>query len=412
MNKLFKSNMFNIIGVPGTIQFSLSEIFPILSGLYFNNLSDNIDIVFDIKHEYKTLIGCSCRQLFNNFILTWKHINKDKIINIGVSPILHTSFRDIIEKNFNKSQIHLFDFDNSYNKLIVPNYIKNIKLDLIIITHLWGKYLDISDIKTCFSNTFIIEDCVLSGQYKNNNSNSDILFYSCGMDKRPSSLFGGYAHIKNKHMKIIKIMEFNILNSKKNKISDSLKKIFDCLILYFIYNSKIIQTVIMFFIFIKNLSLNNVVEKIRKDKPGFNHSYKIKKVDKFIVDINYNKIKNNVSNEKLLIYKHKLFMSYFDKSNIKQFFPWFSNSPNKTICCLPYCPIFIKTNKKLFVKYMNKNFICSAKNPTYKTFDNRNIKIDDFLNNIYFLPSLYNLTDDEVNKLAHFINNFINVTKS
>ena len=33
-------------------------------------------------------------------------------------------------------------------------------------------------------------------EFKNN---SDLLFHSCGMDKRPSSIFGGYVHIKKKH---------------------------------------------------------------------------------------------------------------------------------------------------------------------------------------------------------------------
>ena len=73
--------------------------------------------------------------------MDFKNKNKDKNINIGVTSIHHTSFKNIIEENFSQENIHIFDIDENYNIIIIPENKKNIKYDLIIVTHLWGMLL-------------------------------------------------------------------------------------------------------------------------------------------------------------------------------------------------------------------------------------------------------------------------------
>ena len=49
-----------------------------------------------------------------------------------------------------------------------------------------------------YPDTLIVEDSVLGGKYLNEfDNNPDIVFHSCGLDKRPASIFGGYVHINN-----------------------------------------------------------------------------------------------------------------------------------------------------------------------------------------------------------------------
>ena len=68
---------------------------------------------------------------------------------------------------------------------------KDVDYDIVVITHLWGKYLDISDIKQNIKGAILVEDVILGGEYKYEfNNKADLIFHSCGMDKRPSSLFG------------------------------------------------------------------------------------------------------------------------------------------------------------------------------------------------------------------------------
>ena len=138
-------SFFGVFGVPGSNQINLIHLFRYYINLFTGSSKPSINkLKAQYNNEYETVFGYCCRQLFNTFIQNIKNDKKYKNnnINIGVSPIHHTSFRDIIEENFPKENIHIFDIDEKYGNITIPNDKKNIKYDLIIITHLWGKYLN------------------------------------------------------------------------------------------------------------------------------------------------------------------------------------------------------------------------------------------------------------------------------
>jgi len=96
---LNKLSLFGVYGVPGSNQINLLHLFRYYLSFFKNNSNQNIKLVEDFEDGYKTVFGYCCRQLFNSLIINLKN-DENKILNIGVSPIHHTSFRDIIEEHF------------------------------------------------------------------------------------------------------------------------------------------------------------------------------------------------------------------------------------------------------------------------------------------------------------------------
>lgn len=396
-------NIFGIYGVPGSVQLNF---FNIINYKYFCS-GDKTSLTIKHHNNYDTIFGFCCRQLFNTFISNITKNNNNLII--GVSPIHHTSFKNIIENNFKKENIYIFDFDNYKQKIIIPDEIKNINLDLIVITHLWGKYLDIDEIKNNYKDTLIVEDVILGGKFKEEfNNNSDLLFHSCGMDKRPSSIFGGYVHINNRNKNIKNNMINSINNLPEPTNYEILKKITDTLLLYLIYNIRIIQNSIKLFLNLSKINLTNTIAYIRKNKPGFEHNNYMKRPTNNMIHIMKSIFNTEGNTEELFILKNKTFLSQFNDAERLEYFPWNKNIEDS---CLPYNPIYIHKNEQSnFIKYFEKNNICILKNPTYKTFDG-NSDIQLFLDNIIYLPCLYNLKNNEIINLTNMLKQYFLKTK-
>ncbi len=413
------SSFFGIFGVPGSNQVTLKCLYQYYSSLFDTFRKPSIqNLESNCNDEYDTVYGYCCRQLFNTFIQNMKNdINyKNRTMNIGVSPIHHTSFRDILERNFAKENIHIFDIDENYEKITIPEEKKNVSYDIVVITHLWGKYLDISDIKQNIKGAILVEDVILAGEYKHEFSNkADLIFHSCGMDKRPSSLFGGYVHIKKSDDDRFNIKEHMLQSIQELPIPtkrEVLKKTFDNTLLYLIYNVRFIQNMVKLCIYLSDYRLSYVIQKIRKNKPGFEHNNYMRQPTKLMIDTNKSIYNTQQDIEKLFIEKNKLFISQFSDKEISILFPWNRDfiQSNSHISCLPYTPIYITRNfHNLYFDYFDKHNICIIKNPTYKTFEHANKEIKTFLDNIFYLPCVYNLTKQEIVELSKYSKKIINI---
>ena len=351
-------------------------------------------------------MGIVADNYLKTFIQEFKKLKREKII-IGVSPIHHTSFRNIIEQNFSKEQIQIFDLDNSLQKIIITDNQKQIKYDLIIVTHLWGKQLELSELENIKSiNTLVIEDVVLGGKFNNKYANSaDLLFHSCGMDKRPASIFGGFVDIKNKHRTLINNIQSSINSLPIPTKQEQYKKIVDVTFLNALYNYRCIQNIIKLGIYFINGSIYNITQKIRKQKPGFEHNNFMKKPTKCMLNRMLAIHNTETITEDILINKYKIFLKQFTKKEICDLFPWHYNLKPTN---LPYTLIFIPLKyQKTFILFFDEKIISTIKNPTYKTFENANNKITSLLDNIFYLPSLYALTTKEIIQLTKYIKNYL-----
>jgi len=399
----FQNGIYN---VPGSIQFNVLYYLKYL-GVLVNDTRPS-EIIFTKIPGYKRIYGYSCRQLFRQYIKIKKENNND--LTIGVTPIQHTSFRDIIEEFFDEDNIYIFDLDETYNKVIVNDDINQKQIDIILITHVWGNQLDIDDLECFRDKSIFLEDAVLGGVYNNKIvTNSDIYFHSFGMDKRPGSIYGGYLDIKDSNKDDILDLNKSILALPLPNLNEKINRMFDLGLLYIIYNCIFIQQNIKLFSYLLNYKLIDLVHKVRKSKPGFQHDNYMKCPNQFMVNKMID-IDNNVEHiEQLFIMKNENFKSYYDNKIIQKYFPWKCNLKKST---LPYNPILINVNDtELFLDYFNKNSIPICKNPTYTTFKNSSNRYKRFLDSIYYLPNLYKMNYSDQIILIKFVEKYIDKSK-
>ena len=160
-----------------------------------------------------------------------------------------------------------------------------------------------------------------------------------------------------------------------------LKKTFDNIILYLLYNVRFIQNMVKLFIYMGNYKLSYVIQKIRKTKPGFEHNNYMREPTMLMLNIIKSIYNTQQDTEKLFIEKNKLFISQFSDKEIHNFFPWNRDfiQSNSHISCLPYNIVYIDGQlQQSYIDYFDKNNICIIKNPTYKTFQHANKKLKHF----------------------------------
>ena len=194
-------------------------------------------------------------------------------------------------------------------------------------------------------------------------NNSDLIFHSCGFDKRPNGLFGGYVQIKKTHTNIISEIIDSIKQLKEPSYTDIFKKVNDVNLLYIIYNIRFIQNILKVVLNLLSISISNFIIKVRKEKPGFDHNNFMKKPTSFMINTMIQKYNTQEYIENLFIKKNKLFLLQFTDDQILKYFILKKNEES----CLPYNIILIsKENQDNFINFFDKCNICILKIPHIK----------------------------------------------
>ena len=170
--------------------------------------------------------------------------------------------------------------------------------------------------------------------------------------------------------------------------------------LYLIYNLTFIQNIIKLYLNLSRTKLSTSIQNIRAAKPGFDHSNYMRCPNEISLNINKNLFNSQNNVEELFIFKNKLFLNQFNNQQIQLLFPWHLDKNNRD-SCLPYTAILVKEDMKEFIiDQFNQKNICVLKNPTYKSFKNTEKIINNLLENIIYLPCLYNLNNWEIIQLS------------
>lgn len=361
-----------------------------------------------VNDNHNTILGYSCRSLFHTFMTLMK-LKKEELV-IVTTPLHHTSFRNIIELFVKPENIHIIKMNENYNKIESLPEIDS--CDLVIITHLFGQDMELSDF-TQFKNKhncLFIEDRVQGGYIRSYSDYIfDMSFYSCGMDKRPVALGGGFVNIKPGSSRLNIITDF--LQEQTNCYTQEtrwerfmflLKKIPT----YLLYNCKP-----FIYIFIKilnffNMSLLDFAADYRKQNPGFAHDGYLKKPSEPLLKSIYDEFNNIDSIENLYANQYNKFKSKLNKNHLKKYIRWDIGRELLT----PYNTFYVEKERfNEFTNYMKVCNICMVPNPTYKIFNHEyeGKDIDEkFNNSLVYMPSLGNMSDQEMEYLTHKINLF------
>jgi hypothetical protein len=360
-----------------------------------------------INRKKNTLYGSSCRSLFHTIIK--KLLDKKDNQKILVSPIHHTSFRNIIELFFEPQNITVLPMNENYNKVLVTPEIANNHYDICVISHLFGQDLDTSELEKLQDkeNCLFIEDRVQGGEFKQKFSDMlfDISLYSCGMDKKPCALGGGIMYARKNGLDIILEASEEIKTYKQETRFDRFLFILKKIPTYIIYNCKFIITIILLVFKIFSLDLYKFICYYRKKNPGFMHdNYNLQPCSSTLKSIQYS-LENVNQIEKEEKYKGFVYSFLLERQNIKnECIPWDRGKDLLTI----YNTIVVK-NKELFINHLNYNNIPVIDNPTYKLFNfdyDTKEQDESFNNSLVYIPTLYNMPFWEIKELVEIIKSY------
>jgi len=376
----------------------------------FENKNDNI----------KKIYGYSCRSLFHTTMETIMTIKKKDLV-IVTTPIHHTSFRNIIEIFVKPENIHIIELNKDYNGIkSLPNVED---CDIMIISHLFGQDLDY-DMNEMFNfknkhKCIFIEDRVQGGTLGKYFSSSlfDISFYSCGMDKRPVALGGGFMIINNTANILSQIYDLVILKMysyKKESRWDRFLFLLKKIPTFLIYNYKLFYFLIKNCVKLVGFNENTFSEYYRKNNPGFAHNdYLVYPSDPLMKSLKDNEL-NFYNIETNYMIKSKKFMDEITKYCFfikKENFPWYKDSSLLT----PYNTILVNNEHHTnFRKNLLEYGISSIVNPTYKIFNHDYVGKDkdkNFNDSIIYIPSLGTLNDKDIKDLANYLNHSLKKIK-
>jgi hypothetical protein len=375
---------------------------------------------YRFEQKYNLVYGYSCRSLYQGILETFRNKN----IKILTTPIHHTSFINITEKYTNN--IHIIEVRNN----VIVNSEVDSDIDICLVSHMFGLDMDVdylNNIKRNNPNCIFIEDRVQGGSFdlKFSHNIFDISLYSMGMDKKPCGLGGGIAFLKP-HRRL-ELFYKNFLSVIGNYESETrlqravflLKKIPS----FFLYNNRIIINLCLRIFRYLDIDLLAFIKYYRKTNPGFEHdNYSYKPSNSLISSINYSLL-NYKKIEKLYITKSSKYLELLNKENlIDKYYPYLlindTNTNLNTIETIfyninlsTYNSLYIKERKNELIDLLNKKYIPVIENPTYKYFNHeyknkQNDKI--VVESIVYIPSLMNMTTQEIKYLVTILKNFNN----
>jgi hypothetical protein len=342
------------------------------------NISDNIDNINDnIKENNKFL----------------------------VTPLHHTSWRDLIEKYIDEKNINVLELSDNMYSLDLENLdfeAENIKV--VVIGHLFGKDFDLEILAEMKKkhNFLVIEDRVQGGTADIPFSHDciDLSFYSMGMDKRPCALGGGYVNIRksdsnnNIFQKMMNRMKELPVQTRWHRFKDLVKKIPT----YAIYSYQSVYKYTAWIMSWRGMDLASSVQYYRKQNPGFSHNnYMMRPHPSLQWSMKQNRI-NHREIEKRLNQNFNFFYRYIRLDYV----PWLQQSSNTLTM---YNTVYIPCEElKLKLQDLKRYKIAYLPNPTWKVLNVAPPKYHDFAKNLVYLPSLYHMNLVDMQYLSAILN--------
>jgi hypothetical protein len=387
-----------VSGVPDHITITLKEYIK----LFINLLTKEKIDIYEENKEFIRIYGYSCRTLFELCML---YLHSNKIDKITATGLQHTSFKNIINKYIKDENLDILDYTDNIRKIDK----KDIKNNIVLITHLFGQDLDLSNLreeKEKNKNLLIIEDRVQGGSLNKVFSDDiiDISIYSMGMDKRPNSMGGGFINIRNNEK--FKLLINYLINKTRElkretrieRLCNLIKKIPTFLIYnYNLFTSPLIYTISFLKYLNPNINTGTITRNYREINPGFTHDNYMKQPSYPLLKSIKENLNNHLKIEGVQAVKNNKYMNMLSNTIKNNNYPWYNGNNLLT----NYNTIYMTNNKiNNFINICNNKNICVIKNPTYKSL---NKKYETLCNNLIYLPSLNTLNDKEMNYLVRVL---------
>ena len=339
----------------------------------------------------------SCRSLFETLLTAVWH----EELTVLVTPIHHTSFVRILERHVKPQNIIVLEMCDNYTKIArVPER----RADVCVVTHLFGRDIDLSALEAyarAHAECLILEDRVQGGTLATQRSSDlvDVSMYSCGMDKLPCALGGGYGHFSDRvawlERRARAIIEQYPCETEWSRLVCLLKKVPT----YALYNTRAAPRLLTILLKVFRINLDGFVQSYRRRNPGFAHEGYNLNPSAHLRDAMLAATRTSCTWqpwETLFLRASRLFNTVIDRSLL----------PHAHGARTPYNTIVARCPHTL-VRELSNRYVPCLRNPTYATFSIEYEGRRDcvaFLERIVYVPCLATLTNDEICALASLLN--------
>lgn len=369
---------------------------------------------YEKNDDYDTIYGYSCRSLFEIWLNANVNQNTDNS-KYGITPINHTSWRDIIQKYISYDTITVLELNDVKSAFDLDKVEASSleKVRVVIITHLFGLDFDLSCLEEYKQkyNWLIVEDRVQGGTGHSPFSHSvvDMSFYSMGMDKRPCALGGGFVNIRKGNEEIRDTIIDGLNQLPQETFWSRCWGMIQKIPTYALYTYRPVYSFMSALLPLFGMTLSEAVQSYRKNNTGFTHHNYLLKPHPALQTSMYRNNLNYKEIEKRLKSKYSLFYRFINM----EYIPWINyeneiekgKTTSSRISLTMYNTIFFKPAiKEEKLSILDKFKVAYILNPTWKVLQVAAPNYQEFCDGIIYLPCLYHMSDDELQYLCLVIN--------
>lgn len=357
------------------------------------------------------LIGSSCRAVFDNFLVVQKAFNPTKKRVLATS-LMHTSFPKAIK--FNDLELDLLDIDTeTYQFIFDPTKYDPAAYLAVVITHAFGRAFDINTIVRWAKehNITVFEDAVQAQMFPiyKGHPLTDIVVFSGGLDKIPSSFGGGPVLIQNNPI-LHKALKEQFLKFPLQTRGFRLQKLFEALSLFVVYRCTTALAIIRFFVTqILRIDVHSLVMGVRKNVSGFVHDRELYLTRPSLAGMKSiaNALEKNwIVQHELMASQFKLFRSALTKEVRNKTFPWIKEGESNTLndSCF-YLHIYTPVPYKLMDFLFSKGYVVIFQQSWYDPGEGAP-NSRELCKEMIILPLPFQQTKLQVETLAENLNEF------
>ena len=393
--------------VPDAIPLSLWSWLCLVKDLFFP-LSNLPDYQKNENENYDTIYGYSCRSLFEIWLTSLPNFHK-----YGITPIHHTSWRDIIQKYISNDNITVIELNEAKSALDLDKVDESAleEIKVVIITHLFGLDFDLSCLEKYKEkyNWLVVEDRVQGGTVDSPFSHPvvDMSFYSMGMDKRPCALGGGFVNIRKGKEEMREAILQTLYQLPKETFWSRCWGMIQKIPTYALYTYRPVYGFISGILPWFGITLSTAVQSYRKNNPGFTHHNYLLKPHPALQTSMY---RNNLNYQEIESRLRAKFSFFYQLINL-EYIPWVNyerikGKPTSAgVSLTMYNTIFLKPEIKEEKLYILEKFkVAYLPNPTWKVLQVAPPTYQEFCDGLVYLPSLYHMNQDEMRYLSTVIN--------
>ena len=374
----------------------------------------------ELPPSAKRLIGYSCRAMFHCLLEVLLELKPGLVV--GITPLQHTSFRNIVENLVPAENIHVLRVDAALRAVLPLER----RCDVLVVTHVFGQDLDMSALN-CVRGVggaplLVVEDRCQGGTLKQPFSHErvDIAINSMGMDKRPCALGGGFLDLRDGALAfegrpLLRPLIARVVGLPRERPAERLKSLLKKVPNWLLYNFRAVQRPV--YILVDALTYAGLADGItsfgaavRKVNPGFEHHNYMKRPSAALRKMIVAQLGEWRATEERIAARHAVFLAALGADAAREYMPWLredaSGAPQPNISV--YNSVVVDARRAdAFAAFAKRRGLLCIPNPTYVCpAANADAVTNGLVARLYYVACLSGISDASIRALAAHLLDF------